>query len=356
MSEEVVYEVSLKDFLSSKIKGMKESVNKFESSMHAATNSVSNFGTQMLETMGIAALFSDGFAFISKATEEFHNLEQAQSQIQAGLESTGAVAGVTSEMLEAMANKFSSSFQYTKAQVVDMQAIMLTFPGVTKKTFGDASQAIIDLSTRMHKGLSESAVMVGKALQDPEKGVMALHRIGVNFNKTQIEIIKHLVETGHAGQAQARILAELQTEFAGSAAAAAAANPLFRFNKDIEQLQLSIGSLVTGLKTHLAPVLEIVARAFKNVVEWMQRNKNVAELITDVLLPVVGAVTAVVLATKAWALAQTALNFALSNNPIGKVIIVIAAIAGAVVYAWTHFAKFRAVVTGVWEVLKTFAT
>lgn len=60
------------------------------------------------------------------------------------------------------------------------------------------------------------------------------------------------------------------------------------------------------------------------------------------------------LVTEGWAAAQLALNIAMSANPIGLVIIVIAALVGLIVYAWNRFGWFRGAVLGVWEVLKGF--
>lgn len=61
-------------------------------------------------------------------------------------------------------------------------------------------------------------------------------------------------------------------------------------------------------------------------------------------------------ATSLWTGAQWLLNAALTANPIGVVVMAIAALVAGVIYAWYHFESFRAGVMGVWEVLKaTFA-
>lgn len=51
--------------------------------------------------------------------------------------------------------------------------------------------------------------------------------------------------------------------------------------------------------------------------------------------------------------AQWAWNAALSANPIGLIVIAIAALVGAVLYAWNNFDWFRNGVTAVWEAIKT---
>lgn len=54
--------------------------------------------------------------------------------------------------------------------------------------------------------------------------------------------------------------------------------------------------------------------------------------------------------------AQTAFNFAMSMNPIGLVVIAIAALIAIVWTCWNRFESFRGVVMGTWEVLKGFGT
>lgn len=56
-------------------------------------------------------------------------------------------------------------------------------------------------------------------------------------------------------------------------------------------------------------------------------------------------------ATKAWAAAQWLINAALSANPIGLVIVALAALALGLKYAWDHSATFRDVVTGAFRAI-----
>lgn len=54
--------------------------------------------------------------------------------------------------------------------------------------------------------------------------------------------------------------------------------------------------------------------------------------------------------------AQSAFNFVMSMNPIGLVIIAIAALIAIVWTLWNQFEGFRGIVMGTWEVLKGFGT
>jgi hypothetical protein len=121
--------------------------------------------------------------------------------------------------------------------------------------------------------LNSKTILVGKALNDPIKGLTALTRVGVAFTDGQREQIQAMVEAGDTMGAQKIILGELTKEFGGSAKAAGDtfAGAQAKAQQKIEDLQEVIGSLLlpvitemTGdfadLLTQLAPVIEFVGQ------------------------------------------------------------------------------------------------
>ncbi|MFF0498530.1 phage tail tape measure protein [Nocardia aobensis] len=61
-------------------------------------------------------------------------------------------------------------------------------------------------------------------------------------------------------------------------------------------------------------------------------------------------------ATKAWEVAQIALDAVMNANPIGLVVIAITALVAGVIYAYNHFQWFRDIVNDVWDWIKKFAS
>jgi TP901 family phage tail tape measure protein len=61
------------------------------------------------------------------------------------------------------------------------------------------------------------------------------------------------------------------------------------------------------------------------------------------------------IATKGLAIAQAALNLVMDANPIGLVVIAVAALAAGFYYAWTHSATFRTIVEDTFNGIKTVA-
>ena len=68
-----------------------------------------------------------------------------------------------------------------------------------------------------------------------------------------------------------------------------------------------------------------------------------------------GVMLVVKAATIGWTTVQWLLNAALTANPIGIVVVAIAALVGVVVYCWDKFAGFRAFLLTMWDTIKGFA-
>lgn len=64
-------------------------------------------------------------------------------------------------------------------------------------------------------------------------------------------------------------------------------------------------------------------------------------------------ITGIITSTKAWTVAQTALNFVLNANPIGIIVTALAALVAAIVIAYRNSETFRNIVQGAWEGIKT---
>lgn len=166
-----------------------------------------------LATVGAAELFKGLLDNVSDAQNQM-------AQVQASLKSTGGAAGVTAAQVDELAKSIKKMSSYDDDAIKGMEAILLTFTKVGKDVFPQATQAIVDMSTKLGQDLKSSAIQVGKALNDPVKGLTALQRVGVSFGETQKAMIKSMVDSGKTMDAQKVILRELATEFGGSAAAA----------------------------------------------------------------------------------------------------------------------------------------
>jgi hypothetical protein len=390
------YVINLLDGNSSGVEKAKSKIGEVDHAV-AGVETRSNSLAKGLGMLGI--LVGSVFAtekiidFGKEALESAKTIRMASAQVAQGIQTTGGVAGKTLEELKTRAEDLEKTTLFGDEQTMGAESLLLTFTKIRGKIFDDAIPAIQDLATRMGgegpADLKGASIQVGKALNDPIRGITALQRVGVSFTKVQKDQIENLVKHNHLAQAQKLILAELNTEFGGSAVAARqAAGPQADLKVAYENLLKAIGPLlqngITPLVTWLAEGVtwltkmvgkyDDVVNTIKNGYQWVKSNADIfkdlaigiglstaAFLIANPTVIAYGvslAADAVIsgalaVATGVMTAAQWALNAAMTANPIGVLIVGIGALIGGLVYAYQHAEKFRAILDGIGNVAKT---
>jgi uncharacterized protein YfkK (UPF0435 family) len=146
--------------------------------------------------------------------------DAALAQLNATLASTGGVSGKTAEQLTSTASSLQKITRYGDEAIIEMQSLLLTFKDIKGDQFDETSKAVLDMATAMGTDLKSAAIQLGKALNDPAKNLSALSRSGITFSESQAETIKQMQAMGDMAGAQTLILAELESQFGGSAEAA----------------------------------------------------------------------------------------------------------------------------------------
>jgi hypothetical protein len=178
-----------------------------------------------------AGIVGLGFA-LHASVKEFEQAQQAAAQTAAVIKSTGGVANVSAKHVTSLSNALLKKTGIDDEVIQSGENMLLTFRNIRNEVgkgndiFDQATVAGLDMSKAMEGAgfeggsLKTTMIRLGKALNDPVRGMTALRRVGVMFTKAQEETIKKLETTGHHMKAQKLILAELTKEFGGSAAAA----------------------------------------------------------------------------------------------------------------------------------------
>jgi hypothetical protein len=220
-------------------------------------------------------------AFAGLATKSFVDSAKAIAQVEAAVKSTGGAAGKSVDGLAKMASELQRVSLFDDDEILqNVTANLLTFTNVAGTEFDRAQQAVLDLSTRLGTDLTSATVQVGKALNDPIKGVTALGRAGVQFTAQQKELIATLVESGDVAGAQAVILGELETQFGGAAAAAANADPYTQLANEIGNLAEEFGGIINDA---LKPLLGFIRDVVDEVKGWSDGTKTLAVVIGGLL-------------------------------------------------------------------------
>jgi len=272
----------------------------FSSRMHGSLRAgfgpirglVRGFGPSLVAAVGIGVLTKAANDFIGEARDA----AKVGRQTAAVIKSTGGAAGLSARQFERLSGKISDLVAVDDEVIQSGENILATFTNIRNvgpdRIFDKATMSAVDMAAALNQGevttsnLQKANIQLGKALQDPIKGVTALSRVGVNFTQQQKDQIKTMVEAGDVVGAQKLILAELAKEFGGSAAAAVDADK--KFNVWAGNVKEKLGAALLDLKDRvLAGVVSFVEGtllpALANLDEWWDTNKDSVKGLADVL-------------------------------------------------------------------------
>lgn len=280
MVEKITYQAYLEDMTSPGMKKLEKQGKKsfdaldreqeeFIRNNKRAGRQVGNFSRVMVAKLGAIGASYLSLRKIAQSVDLFDVQAKAEAQVQAGIESTNAIAGRSLAQLKAQASELQKVTLFGDEQTLEAQSILLTFTGIRKEILDRTTPAVLDLATRMKTDAKSAAIQLGKALNDPATGLTMLTRSGITFSEKQKEVIKHFQQTNQLGKAQAVILKEVETQFGGSAKAAARAGkgPLTQLNNTFGDLLEVIGENSLALTKDLAPSL---TRITETAMRWIQ--------------------------------------------------------------------------------------
>jgi hypothetical protein len=237
--------------------------------MKDAGGAAGGFGSK-LKGLGKAAVVAGGAAglgILAAATkigvDEFVNATKVSAQTAAVLKSTGGAAGVTAGQVADLAGSLMRKSGVDDEAIQSGENLLLTFTKVQNKAgkgndiFNQATKTMLDMSVALGQDTKSSAIQLGKALNDPIKGISALSKVGVSFTQAQKNQVKAMVQAGDTMGAQKLILKELNSEFGGSAEAAGKTLP-----GQINILKESFSNLAGSIVGMLAPAMKTVTDFF----------------------------------------------------------------------------------------------
>lgn len=208
---------------------------RFSNDLRNAGKSALSFGSVLKAGFGMAltavgALTTAFFTFIPnlvRMAEESRKSERRLANIAKQMGVFGKNTDQVTERLSEYAQTIAYATGVDDELVRGAEAILLTFKGIAKTAgtvggaFDRATIAAVDLAAAGFGEVESNAKQLGKALQDPIKGLTALRRAGVTFTEKEQDKIKALVEGNKLLEAQEMILKAIETQVGGTAEATA---------------------------------------------------------------------------------------------------------------------------------------
>ena len=271
-------------------KKLKPGLDKAKSSTIAAGKAMTKALAIAVPAATIASLYAL-HKVMQKGIELAKEQESVEVRLGAVIKATGNAAGINLEEMKGMAAAMQQVTTVGDEVIMSGMAILSTFKQVKGEAFERTTMAALDLSEVMGQDLRTSMVMLGKVMNDPVANMGALSRAGIQFTKDQKEMIKTMWEAGDVMGAQNVLLKEIESQFGGTAKAAANTygGAVKQAANAMGDLYEEIGFMITKNEAWIQ-IQKDLKTTIEDATKWLKSNQDVirewstrvAEFIKDV--------------------------------------------------------------------------
>lgn len=259
-----------------------------------AGSAFANTAVAGLATLAATAAAFKGFSFAKDSIETAVDFQRATESINATLEATGNISGVTASGIDRISQSVENTDVVFSGAVKNAAQLLLTFdqvknlPGEGNDIFNRTLTITPAIANVRHQDVDNLIKQVGLALENPSAGLLALKRSGVGLDDDTRNQIIQLQRRGDLLKAQKVLLDDLDRRFTAPGAAIGQSDPLQQFSVAKSELQKTVGQDLLPAATGF---LHVISDAFGVLEHFPQPVRQVVELLTAAslaILPLAG--------------------------------------------------------------------
>lgn len=303
-----------------------------------------------VSTIALGGLAAAGFTAV-KAAEEVAVANARLDNILTSMGYADATKRVTdyAQALEVTTAVDAEVIKLTQAKLATFANLAATVD-TAGGAFDRATLAALDMAAAGFGTAESNAVQLGKALEDPIKGINALTRSGITFTEEEKKKIETLVKSGDLLAAQTMVLEAIEKQVGGTAEATATGSA---------KMALALGNVSEAIGTALLPFFTDLSAKVVELTPFLERNAEMFIKVGAAIAVVAVSVKTLQLGIAALSLVMqiatgitAAFNFVLAMNPIGLIVLAVAALAAAFVLAYQKIEPFKNLIDGIFDSLQ----
>jgi len=320
------------------LEGVRNKAKKTESTFSKLTKTAGGvFAALGVATVGREVV--NTLAEFEKFEAVLTNTLGSNSAAQAALQQIKDFAASTPFQVDGLTGAFVKLANQGFTPTVDEMRKLGDIAASTGKEFDQLAEAVIDAQTGEFERLKEFGI---RASKEGDKVKFTFKGVETQTDFTADAMRAYILSLGDAAGVSGAMAAISKTT-----------------GGQISNLQDKITDLALKIGVALRPAITATISALAALVKWVGDNLDVIGTLATVIGIAALAWTAynipagiAIVKTQLLTAAQWLLNAALTANPIGIVIGLLAALVAAFVIAWRHSEKFRGFMLGLWESIK----
>jgi hypothetical protein len=303
-----------------------------------------------VSTIALGGLAAAGFTAV-KAAEEVAVANARLDNILTSMGYADATKRVTeyAQALEVTTAVDAEVIKLTQAKLATFANLAATVD-TAGGAFDRATVAALDMAAAGFGTAEGNAVQLGKALEDPIKGINALTKSGITFTEEEKKKIEALVASGDILSAQNMILGAIEKQVGGTAEATATGSA---------KMALALGNVSEAIGAALLPFFTQLSEKVIQFTPFLEANAGMFLKVGAAIVVVAVAVKTLQLGIAALSLVMkiatgitAAFNLVLSLNPIGLVVLAVAALAAGFVLAYQKIEPFRNLINSIYDAIQ----
>ncbi|WP_116134341.1 phage tail tape measure protein [Tropicimonas sp. IMCC34043] len=339
--KDLIFSIVAKDKTGSAFSSVGQKMRETAGMAATAGERIDRLGRKLVKAGAVGSVASAGiFAAFRDSVSLYDVQARAEAKVAQAIKATGGAAGFTADELNKQASALQGITRFGDEAILDgVTAQLLTFKNVSGDTFTRAQTAALDLATTLNGDLKSASIMLGKALNDPVKGLSAMSRAGVTFSEEQTKMVKSLVASGDLLGAQTLILDELASAYGGQAEAArkTGTGALTAFSNMWGDIKEIVGKNIVPMLNGLVAVFEPIVTAIGEADPAVQKFVVTIGALAVAIPPILAAAGAL------------AIGIGAVSSPVLLVVAGAAALAAGLVALWPQISAGAQYVADLWD-------
>lgn len=323
-------------------------LNGFGGKAHGAIRKGLAPAISVLGAAGVAA---------NRMANDAANLGESQNAVNVVF---GKASGIVGSFAKGAARQAGLSMRQANEMIVPI--------GASLRNYGYSSQGAAKQSVALAKRAADMASVFNTSVPEALEAIQAglrgeadpLEKFGVGLSASVVKAkamsmglvdAKGNISKHNEMLARNAVIMDQTNKYAGDFARTSgeAANKARINAAEAENLSASYGK-------GLLPALKMVRSVMGYVLGLMARHTTTTKVLAGVIVGLAAAVVLISGVQKVWALSTLVLNAVLAANPIVLVVAALALLAVGLVLAWKHSERFREIVTGAFDKVKSAAS
>lgn len=233
----------------------------------ALQDKISSIVTAGLAAAGIGGLIGTFQGMIGDAEEAIKSSIRLETVVRA----TGEAAGFTAKELKAFASDLEQQIAKDGEEIQDVMTKLATFTDITGQRFKELTEIAFDMADAGFGSATGNAIMLGKAFNDPIRGMQALRRTGVSFTEDEKNKVKELIKSNQLIKAQQLMIAAIRNQGLSGVSRGIAGTDAGK----LEAQRIALGNLREEMGAKVIPIQSIFMAGQIQLYEAMSKVMNV---------------------------------------------------------------------------------